>query len=180
MRHPRQIIEILNFGFLYRSEFESLVGLAARVPLDGLVVNVGAGAGTSGVALYLGAPFAARYTVDFCESGPLGSLEGERNAFAKIQVPPPVQILGDSRTVAKDWKYGPIDFIFIDDGHLEHEIRGDIEGWLPHVKPGGIAAFHDYSAETWPAVKKVVDEYFPYKPLVLEKTLVAFQVKEND
>lgn len=38
----------------------------------------------------------------------------------------------------------PIDFLIIDAGHDEANIKPDIEKWLPFVKSGGIVVFHDW------------------------------------
>lgn len=37
----------------------------------------------------------------------------------------------------------PVDFLFIDGGHLEEEVRNDFDNYLPMVRTGGIVAFHD-------------------------------------
>lgn len=54
-----------------------------------------------------------------------------------------------------------IDFLFIDGDHSYRGIRRDFDLWSPHVRPGGVIAFHD----TWPnrmraepGVAKLVDE----------------------
>ena len=41
---------------------------------------------------------------------------------------------------------GPIDFLIIDAGHDEANVRPDCEKYLPLVSPGGVVVFHD-----WPA-----------------------------
>ena len=46
-----------------------------------VIVNIGAGAGTSGLAFAEARPNADLYTIDISPGGPLGGLEGERNAF---------------------------------------------------------------------------------------------------
>lgn len=47
------------------------------------------------------------------------------------------------------------DFAFIDADHSYQGARGDIDAYLPLIKPGGILAGHDYH---WPGVKQAVDE----------------------
>lgn len=37
----------------------------------------------------------------------------------------------------------PIDFIYVDGWHALEGIEPDCRLWLPHVRPGGVAAFHD-------------------------------------
>lgn len=38
---------------------------------------------------------------------------------------------------------GPIDLLFIDDGHYYETIVKEFELWRPHVRPGGWIVFHD-------------------------------------
>ena len=38
---------------------------------------------------------------------------------------------------------GPIDLLFIDDGHYYETIVKELELWKPHVRPGGWIVFHD-------------------------------------
>jgi len=38
---------------------------------------------------------------------------------------------------------GPIDLLFIDDGHYYETIVKEVELWRPHVRPGGWIVFHD-------------------------------------
>jgi predicted O-methyltransferase YrrM len=38
---------------------------------------------------------------------------------------------------------GPIDLLFIDDGHYYSDIVKEFELWRPHVRPGGWIVFHD-------------------------------------
>jgi predicted O-methyltransferase YrrM len=38
---------------------------------------------------------------------------------------------------------GPIDLLFIDDGHYYEQIVREFELWRPHVRPGGWVVFHD-------------------------------------
>jgi predicted O-methyltransferase YrrM len=62
-----------------------------------------------------------------------------------------------------------VDFLYIDAGHDYHEVRADINAWLPKMKPNSIIAGHDYSAafpgvmqavsETWPNAVRIVDWY---------------------
>jgi predicted O-methyltransferase YrrM len=67
------------------------------------------------------------------------------------------QILGISEDIAEKW-FLPVDVIFIDAGHLYHEVITDIEKWSKHLKVGGILAGHDYSLKAESCqVKEAVD-----------------------
>lgn len=146
-----------SFGYLTNDEVRLLHFIAYLTPWDGVVVNIGAGAGTSGLAFAEVLPKADRYTVDISPGGPLGGLDGEYNAYDDKTLVPH-QILGDSKLVGKQWdKKRKIDLLFIDGDHSLDGIVGDLDAWMFHVKRNGIIAFHDYGAEKWPAVKKTVD-----------------------
>lgn len=59
---------------------------------------------------------------------------------------------------------GEFDFIHIDAGHSEEELRSDIKLWLPKIMPGGGVSFHDYGRcknpdVERPAVQEVVDAW---------------------
>jgi len=56
----------------------------------------------------------------------------------------------------------PIDLLYIDGDHSYVAVRQDCDLWLPYLKPGGWAAFHDYGSApgrpVHPGVKRAVDE----------------------
>lgn len=54
---------------------------------------------------------------------------------------------------------GSVDFLFIDASHDYQSVRRDLRLWTPKVRPGGIAAGHDYHPD-WPGVVQAVDEFF--------------------
>ena len=165
------------FGYLFEYEVLALQVLAQGLPEHATGANVGAGAGTSSLALKESRPDLILYTVDISPSGPEGGLENERNAFKDTGLPLPIQILGDSKQVGRDWDKGKLDFCWIDAGHLEEDIRGDIAAWRPNMKRGGIMAFHDYESVFWGDVYKVVNELMSDCTLILRvDTLIAFRV----
>jgi predicted O-methyltransferase YrrM len=65
-------------------------------------------------------------------------------------------ICGKSVEVAKDWNT-PIDFLHIDGNHFYDGCKSDIDAWLPHMKKGGVMAFHDFD-ESSPGVMHAVTE----------------------
>lgn len=73
------------------------------------------------------------------------------------------------------------DFAFIDGAHDFDSVMWDISGILPHVNEGGIIAFDDYGVEGtteegFPhGVKRAVDFVFKYKPIFLERNIIAFR-----
>jgi predicted O-methyltransferase YrrM len=165
------------FGFLLPGETDALQQLAGMVPEDATMVNIGAGAGTSSLAIAEIRPNAKRYTIDISAGGPLGGMQNEVNAFKVTPLKLPTQILGDSKQAGKDWNRGKVDFLFIDGDHSIAGATGDILNWLPHMKEGGIVAVHDYNSVYWGDVVKVVDEHLgKYEKVLQVQTVIAFRV----
>ena len=173
--------DLLNaFGYLYQEEAELLQMHSELIPEGGVCVNIGAGAGTSALAVLEKRPDLTDtfYTVDITGDGnPLGGLGNERNAFDMAGLPYPHQITGDSKEVGRVWDKGPVDFLIIDGDHSAEGIRGDIAAWEPHLKKNSIVFVHDYHAINWADVTKAVDELMignkKYKLLDHVKTYVA-------
>jgi hypothetical protein len=57
-------------------------------------------------------------------------------------------IKGYSLDVAKDFKDGSLDFVYIDANHEVRQVIDDISAWSRKVRPGGIIAGHDYVLRT--------------------------------
>jgi predicted O-methyltransferase YrrM len=53
-----------------------------------------------------------------------------------------VAVVGRSTAVAALWTT-PVGLVFIDGGHTEAAALGDLRGWTPHLKPGGVLVIHD-------------------------------------
>lgn len=165
------------FGFLTPGELFLLQALARSLPAGSVVVNIGAGAGTSGLGIVEINPALNVYTIDISPSGPLGGLENERNAFEPTDLRLPTQILGDSHLCWKDWKK-PIDLLLVDGDHFEEGLKKDMAGWLPLVKPGGYAVYHDYDSIMWSGITHVIDEGMlppEWDKVLLVDTLIAFR-----
>lgn len=152
-------------GYLSREDVDLLADMARSLPPDPVAVNIGAGVGTSGLALMESRPDLVLYSIDVNDyANPYGGLVNEGNAFrdAGFEGSPRYHpILGKSHDVAKSWQFGAVDLVFVDDGHTPEDIRGDIEGWLPLIKDGGIIVFHDFATGHHPGTAGIVYEYIP-------------------
>lgn len=167
-------------------EIDCLHRLAALVPKDpqAIMINIGAGIGASGLALREGNATAHLISIDIAWEASTGCLLAERGAFEKAGREPPEQIQSESIPAGKNWKRGKVDLVFIDGNHYEEFVRGDIEAWLPHIRKGGILAFHDYDVPCppwpipWEDIRRAVDALvMPYYK-VIEKVerIIAFRV----
>jgi len=67
-------------------------------------------------------------------------------------------IRGFSHEVAEWWGL-PLGLLYIDGGHEYDEVIRDIDGFLPHVVPGGVVLFDDYSP-AFPGIQKALGERF--------------------
>ena len=66
---------------------------------------------------------------------------------------------GGSIEYASGWPM-PMDLVFIDANHSYEAVKADIQAWRPQITGGGIICGHDYT-DSWPGVKKAVDELLP-------------------
>lgn len=162
--------------YLFVAELEELKKLARELPPNPVIVNIGAGGGTSGLAFMEARDDVRLHTIDIQkESSPFGCLDAERTVFVQAGFPREGQehwqIHGDSKKV----DFGtPVDMVFIDGDHSYEGCRGDIEAWFPRLKWGGVMAIHDYEKQkrfndqfiegaphwkSWPGVDAAVNEF---------------------
>lgn len=137
------------FGLMLPDEVNMLKALASSLPDNPVIVNIGAGRGTSGMAFMESRDDVRLITIDVVNEMLLnGGLESERWEFGKTDFPLPTQeweqIHEDSVTVGKEWDRGQVDMVFVDGDHSYDGAYGDISSWVPHIKNGGFIAIHDY------------------------------------
>ena len=203
----RQTAEEIRKAFHYEfpGELELLKSLVLSCASTRiLIVNIGAGAGTSGLA-FLETSLAPNksdvilHTVDItAENSPYGSLYSEQMVCEEAGFH-----LGgnwfqhhmDSKLLAKDWGFGLVDICFIDGDHEYEGCLGDVTAWEPHIRKGGFMVIHDYNKQlilpdngdfhsdgphpkAWLGVNRVVDEYLKPKYEVLEqvKSTIVFRI----
>lgn len=134
--------------YLTHAEIDLLTALAQALPAGPLVVNIGAGSGTSALAFLFARPDLRLVTIDVSShDNPYGGLYNERVALEAAGFLPSERyraIHGESIKVGQAWDGGPVDLVFVDGDHSYAGCRGDIETWWPHLVPGGVLALHDY------------------------------------
>ena len=144
---------------------EGLALYAAATSADGPFLEVGTYCGKS--AIYFGAAARERGTVLFTvyhhrgseeneagwdqhderdvdpETGRMDTLPWFRRTMADAGLEDVVvAVIGDSTTVARHWST-PLGLLFIDGGHGEEPAHADYEGWVPHLREGGLLIIHD-------------------------------------
>ena len=163
------------FGYMHKAEVYALAALACTLPDSPVVVNIGAGVGTSGLAFMEARDDLTLYTVDISPSSPVGGLQNERIALANAGMGEQErhhQILGDSRTVP--WVHGLVDMVLVD-GDKEYD--RDVPIWRPRIRKGGIMAFHDYGGPDWGELRLIIDRAMAgYQRFLWIDTLAAFRI----
>lgn len=142
------------FKYLFPDEVPFLKELALSLPDNPVVVNIGAGAGTSGLAFVESRLDLQLYTIDQQkEDSPFGCLAAEEREIKKADLwyalagnPRVRHIHQDSVEAGEMWHifYNPADMVFVDGNHTYKGCKADIKAWLPNIKSGGIIAIHDY------------------------------------
>jgi predicted O-methyltransferase YrrM len=184
------------FKYLFVEELVELQRLARMLPDNPVVVNIGAGAGTSGLAFRESRPDLWLFTVDKQRAeSPLGCLVAEEKVLrdAGLWDDQVQQIHGDSKEFGSNWLGDPVDMVFVDGDHSYEGCAGDIEAWIPNLKPGGLLAVHDFNKEEvfggqelpdapfpkpWPGVDQAVEALLvgKYEMVSVVRTLVTFRV----
>ena len=150
-------------GYLHPVEARFLTWLAGRVPVGGIVLEVGSFYGRSSGFLAHGLPNGSTLVcVDTWNNDAMPYdrksdimavfLENMKRFEGRYQVR-----RGRSVEVASTWK-DPIAGLFIDGDHSYEGYACDLSAWLPHVRPGGWVALHDSGV---PAVAQAIRECFP-------------------
>lgn len=191
-----------NFKYLFRDELPFLKSLPAMIDHSPCtVINIGAGSGTSGLAFLECRDDLVLHTVDIQDAdSPFGCLYAEREVVKRAGLG---HLWGvrwfqyhiDSNSLAGLWVGAPPAIVFIDGGHEYEDCAGDILGWLPHMRPGGIMAVHDYRKGeiatgpdgyhadgphplVWEGVDRAVDELLAGRYDIIDRvdSLVAFRI----
>ena len=134
--------------------------VASQLPAGATVVDVGAGSGTTALAI-----FAERddlrvvsieadvNTMNWCRQAVenVGASEGWDDRVE------------DAVEAAASFPDAHASFIILDAAHEEDDVRAELEAWLPKLAPGGYLLVHDYDAYTapnfYPGVKAAVDPF---------------------
>lgn len=146
----------VHYNYLTIMEVRALRSWALKLGADArLAINIGAGAGTSALALLEGNPKLRVISIDINPR----QLELEREALldARIHEGRHTQILNDSAIEGRSWS-NVVDLVFVDGDHTYNQVKADIQAWLPHIRKGGILCGHDYGWDKWPGVEQAFDE----------------------
>ena len=125
-------------GWLTDEEEQMISRYASRVPGDGVIVNIGVEYGRSMAAIITNAfKSVSVIGVEIAPKDEFDENMRRTGLSGRYKL-----VTGDSKEVGRKWTT-PIDMIFIDGAHEYENVKGDIEQWARHVKPGGFILFHD-------------------------------------
>lgn len=150
-------------GAYSEEELEMLRQLTEELPPDSRIVEIGCMYGRS-TSIYMQAmlkkPLRVTVIDNFCVNG-----NDARAAFTRLRAKfPPVELLEMTNLEAADLVLEWIDLLHVDGDHSPEGITADCALYLPKLKVGGVAAFHDYDTRDvdgerliFPQIKQVVD-----------------------
>ena len=200
MSHTSQTLQEWT-RYLFPDEVPELKRLAQMLPPNPVVVNFGAGNGTSAFCFLEARNDLALVTIDIQkEASPFGCLAAEKEHLQEAgywQTRQIEHIHASSAEVGQDWQTimnrDKVDLVFVDGGHNAGQPKRDILAWLPNIKAGGIMVIHDYYKEVafknslpenvphpkpWPEVDKAVDDLLKphYEQVGWVNSLIGFRI----
>lgn len=160
-----------EYHMLSREEVDVIADVAAKLPQGAVVVNIGAGVGTSCVAFLEAHPTCVVFSID--KRPKPEEIEAVRQAgFGGRHF----RVMGHSAEIGRRWPL-PAHAVFVDGAHDDGGVTADIRAWLPRVKRGGYILFHDYHHPNLPRLSPIVDKFMgAYERVGLARYLVAFRV----
>lgn len=182
-----------SFGYMHEDEIIALARVCLLLPKNPVVVNIGAGSGTSAITILQSRDDVTLYSVDKEDNdSPYGGLQNERNALEEYKIKTNgrfMQIHNYSGQAGLEWEDEKVNMVFVDGDHAYGNVKFDTLSWIRNIKKNGIIAFHDYGVdtkmwngeewigETWPDVKRFVDEKFSMDNcIILERSFIAFRI----
>lgn len=154
------------YGFLSPGEMELLYRLAAEVPKDGAIVEIGSFQGKSTVCLGLGAKESSAWVwaIDPHDDYQVNDSThyGMENHAALLKnlvefgVADRARVVALKSSVARNAWYSAIDLLWIDGSHAYSDVRLDLQ-WSRSVLPEGVIALHDASGH-FPDVSRALEE----------------------
>lgn len=163
-RHPHVEFALTVNGAYEEDELETVRKLVEELPEGSTIVEIGVLYGRT-ASLYMQASLERKLNTTLIDSFCVNGSDAPQ-AFAELRnkFPPVTFLQMDSKDAAG--MVGKVDFIHIDGGHGPEIVSRDCEMYLPKLRSGGVAAFHDYSTRdldgvslVFPGVKEAVDKY---------------------
>lgn len=164
------------------SDVELIKKIVRELPDNPTCINIGAGMGTSALAMLEAREDSTVYSID----KDIDSISYERNLIRDAGLESRYNgILNLSQLVGAKWVEYSTDFVFVDGGHAYEECYDDALVWYKALKPNGIMAFHDYESriKVLESVKRAVDDVVKVlnlKLVIRRGTMIVFRKVENE
>lgn len=167
-----------------RGEIDIVKKHTRNLPKNATIVIIGAGAGTSSLAILEERTDVVIFSIDTVFPTDHRYTPGEKENLKVAGLWDNgcvIQVIGSSQRIGKKWPY-EYDMIFIDGDHRYEYVKPDIDLWIPKAKPNAIIMFHDYadkSIKPKAGVKRAVDETLldEWKKVDYDRFLLALERK---
>lgn len=148
--------------FLTKEDVDDIIMLVKMLlDVDPMVVDLGAGSGTTALAVLQTNPSAFVTSIDISEDNLMWAV-ANLVGFG-IDTQNYKAILGDASKIPDDLE--GVNLLLHDADHSEKAVKKDLHAWLmaPYLYAGALIWVHDYlpmpgAQETYPGVKKVCDD----------------------
>jgi len=132
----------ITFSQLWETEKSTLAALAARVPSNGIIVEIGTAQGGSSYIISKATEDKKIKILSFDIASTAEAFQHLANTNVKLYTMSSIE--GANRW--RDLCDKEIDLLFIDGSHAFEHVFEDIHKWIPLMRPGGIVIFHDYDS----------------------------------
>lgn len=158
-------------GMLSDDEIKLLKKCCSMLREDPLIVNIGAGYGTSTLAMIEERPKSFIFSVDV-RPRPEEYQYIKEAGFDGGQV---LRILSTSVRAGRRWRFD-LDMCFVDGDHNPPVVEQEIELWKPHVVPGGFMLFHDYNHPNVPKLTPLIESAMnDWEVIGTARYMIAYQ-----
>ncbi len=155
------MIDNLPDGYFYPGDILAYRAMVESVPVGGSMVEIGVYRGRSLLSVL---PICRERQISITAVDPFYGIEDVYRDFVEnVKRADAVEVVNVLRmpSVEAATKFADrsLDLVFIDGPHHYHNVKQDLDTWLPKVKLHGIIAGHDY-CPLWPGVAKALQETF--------------------
>ena len=135
--------------FLAQEDVTAIEALARPLAPGACVVDLGAGSGTTALAVFCANPAVRVYTVDRDYDALVWAQRNVQPYFPDVAH---VTILSDAdraEGIVLAYDVPDVDLLLHDAGHSYNDVHRDLIAWWPKLKPGAYVWVHDFGSPPW-------------------------------